>query len=76
MQPTVNGQIKGSSPFLPEFKWIYMKYKLTRCASVPKELYGSMWGFQPVDMRKKYFVCIHCKEEHLVKDYVMVSNDT
>jgi hypothetical protein len=55
---------------------VKMKVRLTRCATGPKELFGSMWGFQPVDMRKKYFVCIHCKKEHLVKDYLMVLHDS
>jgi hypothetical protein len=25
------------------------------------------WGFQPIDLRKKDFICINCKELHNVK---------
>jgi hypothetical protein len=48
-----------------------MKYRNTVCSD-PESLKFPVrfWGFQPVDMRKKYFECIHCKKPHLVKEGV------
>jgi hypothetical protein len=45
-----------------------MKYRRTFCND-PEALRicGTLWGFQPVDLRKKYFKCINCKKPHLVK---------
>ena len=50
-----------------------MKYRKTLCTKDYSEIWPSlgkskMWGSQPVEMRKKYYICIHCKENHLVKD--------
>lgn len=49
-----------------------MKYRKTKCSD-PKhlKLFGYLWGYHPVDMRKKYFICIHCKKPHLIKDDVV-----
>lgn len=43
-----------------------MKYRKTICLD-PNRLFKNMWGFQPIDMRKKYFECIHCKQLHETK---------
>lgn len=45
-----------------------MKYRKTRCTDPSSiKITGPAWGYQPIDLRKKYFICIHCKKEHLVK---------
>jgi hypothetical protein len=53
-----------------------MKYRKTVCLKVYNEFPDmKFWGFQPVDMRKKYFTCINCKEEHLVSLGVVTEKD-
>jgi len=39
-----------------------MKLRITIC-----EKHMNHWGFQPIDLRKKDFICINCKELHNVK---------
>lgn len=49
-----------------------MKYRKTVCSDLDHlKLFIRLWGFQPVDMRKKYFKCVHCKKPHLVKEGVV-----
>jgi hypothetical protein len=49
-----------------------MKCRKTECCD-PKTLsiIGKVWGFQPVDLRYKYFICINCKKQHETKKYVI-----
>lgn len=52
-----------------------MKYRKTLCSKdyshLQKPFNGQkwiLWGLQPIDMRRKYYTCINCKEQHLVKE--------
>ncbi len=49
------------------------KYRKTICTDPfwMKLNLGTAWGYQPVDLRKKYFTCINCNKEHLVKENVI-----
>jgi hypothetical protein len=41
------------------------KYRLIICED--EGLTKNFWGFIPLDLRKKYFLCPHCKKNHLIK---------
>lgn len=42
------------------------KYRLTKCQD--RGFSNGMWQFSRIDLRKKYYKCIHCQKEHLVKE--------
>jgi hypothetical protein len=44
------------------------KYRFIQCLNeTVHPLARGAWGYQPIDMRKKYFRCVNCHELHLVK---------
>ncbi len=50
-----------------------MKFRKTVCIDPDTiKVLKKCWGYQPIDLRKKKFVCIHCKKEHPVKTCVML----
>lgn len=41
-----------------------MKYRIATCPVIRG------WTYQPIDMRKKHYMCLHCHELHETRVYV------
>lgn len=45
-------------------------YRMTYCQD--NGFSNGMWLYAPIDLRKKYYKCNHCQNEHLVKEGVVM----
>ena len=49
-----------------------MKYRSAICTDLEflKVFPVGGWTYQPIDMRKKYYKCLHCQKDHETKKNV------